>query len=390
MTVLFASDDRRRSPSAGLVTHAWKPGPGWYTRLAHVAALVGSARGGEVSLPVDPAATMIDLSETISVLMRACADAQSRVRAAEDWDRGHRLTAAAIEVQALATEMLLGQMSQWTSRMADCSAALHTLRAASTIDDLSDRLCADAARGCGFSRVVLSRVDRGHWAPWKAYLEGADVSSSWFADWTGRAIPIEDDTPEQRSLTASRPTMVVDTSRDRVFRPIIVESGQSRGYVVATVDVGGQTVGLLHADHSAGGGAITSDDRDALWAFSVGVGYVLERAQLVDQARRYQDSLRELLDTAADRIDELCESGIRLADAATNGELGASAAAVDALTVRERDVLHLMASGSSNAEIAEELIIAHGTVKSHVKQILRKLGMRNRSQVIAAAAAGAL
>lgn len=46
-----------------------------------------------------------------------------------------------------------------------------------------------------------------------------------------------------------------------------------------------------------------------------------------------------------------------------------------------------MISGASNTEIADRLIIAPGTVKSHVKQILRKLGMCNRSQVIAAAAA---
>ncbi len=392
MTVSLASDDRRRTSPGRARGRNWRPDAAWYGRLEAVTAVVSTINDAEVRLPDDPGASMTHASEAVSTLMRVCSDAQSSACSGDDGRRGEQIGAAVAELQQLATEMLLGQMSQWTARMSDCAAALHALRGASTLDELSDRLCADAARGCGFSRVVLSRVDHDHWAPWKAYLEGADVHSSWFAEWTGRAIPIEPDTPERRSVTASRPTMVVDTSRDRVFRPIIVESGRSRGYVVSPVNVGGSTAGLLHADHSSDGATITSDDRDVLWAFSVGVGYVLERVQLVDQVRRHHDSLKELLDDAAVRIDELCDSGIRLTStvsdrADADGQPVTSPAKFDRLTLRERDVVRLMISGASNAEIADRLIIAPGTVKSHVKQILRKLGMCNRSQVIAAAAA---
>ncbi len=50
------------------------------------------------------------------------------------------------------------------------------------------------------------------------------------------------------------------------------------------------------------------------------------------------------------------------------------------LTVRELEVLRLIATGATNREIAQELVISEGTVKNHVSSILSRLGLRDRIQ----------
>jgi two-component system, NarL family, nitrate/nitrite response regulator NarL len=63
----------------------------------------------------------------------------------------------------------------------------------------------------------------------------------------------------------------------------------------------------------------------------------------------------------------------------------------DALTPRQHEITVMLADGKSNKEIARALKLLEGTVKLHVKGILRKLGVRNRTEaVLAAARAGYL
>ena len=61
---------------------------------------------------------------------------------------------------------------------------------------------------------------------------------------------------------------------------------------------------------------------------------------------------------------------------------GTSLGFEDPLSEREREVLNLLASGKTNSEVAGDLFVSVGTVKSHTGNIYRKLGARNRAQAL--------
>jgi DNA-binding NarL/FixJ family response regulator len=85
--------------------------------------------------------------------------------------------------------------------------------------------------------------------------------------------------------------------------------------------------------------------------------------------------------------DALLDPGAtrRLIEAYVSGQQAASAAGFplpESLTVREAEILRLIAAGCTNNEIADRLFISPLTCKSHVSRILAKLGARDRIQLV--------
>jgi DNA-binding NarL/FixJ family response regulator len=71
-----------------------------------------------------------------------------------------------------------------------------------------------------------------------------------------------------------------------------------------------------------------------------------------------------------------------IADFARRGAADPVDTRLELLTERERDVLRQLATGRSNAEIAAELYLGTGTIKTHVSHVLSKLGLRDRVQAV--------
>jgi len=77
------------------------------------------------------------------------------------------------------------------------------------------------------------------------------------------------------------------------------------------------------------------------------------------------------------RVRRLVARAPRPAEDASDGDRLAS------LTVREREVLRLLASGRRSTDIAHELVISPKTVATHIQRVLRKLDVRDRTQAVA-------
>ena len=64
---------------------------------------------------------------------------------------------------------------------------------------------------------------------------------------------------------------------------------------------------------------------------------------------------------------------------------GNAAGLIEALSQREIEILKLIAAGKTNLEIASELFLAIGTIKRHIYNIFRKVGVDSRTQLLARA-----
>jgi DNA-binding CsgD family transcriptional regulator len=354
-------------------------------RLRAASERTQATLGAELDLPPVEWDVPWRAAEMISTLTHACIEQLRRTRDS-DFVGAQQLCDVILGLQQLAMDWYLHDTAMRGQRLADCAAGLARLRDMPSSTALVDSACEELVFRCGFHRAVLSKVESRSWKPLILHDRGDSTTTSWFREWINQRVPLADTAPEAQMLSRRRPSLVYDTSNAPVYRPLIVAAGQSRSYVVAPLMLGNDVIGFLHTDHHPLPRRVDESDRDVLWAFADGFSHIYERAVLLERLRTQRDSVRELFFGAVDRIDELCESGVQSARMAEDSDADASVAAgprAVELTEREAEVFELMATGATNQDIADRLVITEGTVKSHVKHILRKYGAVNRAQAIA-------
>lgn len=276
-------------------------------------------------------------------------------------------------------------------RRAELDRSLVRLRATESSAELLERLCQEAARGCGMGRVLLSRVREGVWSPWKLHDGRAPGAAPppWMST---TAIALEALALESTVIATARPATIADAASDARVHQTLRRLMQFESFVVAPIAPAGDVLGLLHADRVAQDRSVDDDDRDLLWTFAAGAGRVYERMMVLERFEAQRRLVRDA-STIAESIMASLHGEIELVRLVAREQPPSPAAdelsaaerrtALDAqLTPRERDVLALMAKGHANDAIAERLAVTRSTVKSHVRSLLRKLGAVNRAEAI--------
>ena len=254
------------------------------------------------------------------------------------------------------------------------------------------RLGPQLTRDLGFDRAIISRIVDGMWISEAVFViddpEWAEEINKVGQDAPQRLIPGLYETEIVRRREAM---IVTDVQRDtNVHRPI-ADASRSRSYVGAPLMSGNQVVGLLHADCYLQGRDPDSADCDSFVAYAKGLQMALSRAHLAERLDQAGSQLRHLANDCHDDAATVHEFSLGRPPSTGSASVFPLAArattrAIDsvraALTAREVQILELMAQGLGNGAIAARLVISEGTVKQHVKHVLRKLGARNRVEAV--------
>jgi DNA-binding CsgD family transcriptional regulator len=276
------------------------------------------------------------------------------------------------------------EVQQRNNSMRIAREALGRFRGIGRVDQLMD-MCPKVMSALGFDRTMISTIEDTVWTPQAAYFAG-DPGWAQEVVRTGRENPqrLTSAVPEHQLLRQARCILVSDPRNNEAVYKALVEPSRSRGYVAAAVSRDGKVIGFLHADCYFRDRVVDAFDLDVLDLFADGFGYILERATLLERGASIHVEVEKLTTGIAAAIDGFTGENADVGEAPWHHDPGALRPATERsqLTRREIEVLRLMAAGRGNSRIAELLVISPATVKSHVKHILRKLGVANRAEAV--------
>ena len=258
--------------------------------------------------------------------------------------------------------------------------------------ELSRRAPAELRRAGGFTRVMISRTRGTRWYPdTMGVSDGADPEAAEFARFAREEnqIPLGSGLAETWMLRRREPVLVRDAAADpRTYKPL-VRVTRSPGYVAAPIVAADHVIGFLHADRADQRSPVTPGDLESVSLFACEFGVIFESAVLRERLDRGRAEVQRLMAGLDGRLDALGRRDLLLG-AAPDVPRPATGAAEDPapqrdalLSAREREILELIARGSTNRAVAHELTISTETVKTHVSSILRKLRVSSRAGAVA-------
>jgi DNA-binding CsgD family transcriptional regulator len=311
--------------------------------------------------------------------------------------RGHRkrsellaLAELLCDLHELERELSAQAMRERLDAVAAIPAGLARLRAIGSSAEMLRRASREVCETCGFDRAVISRISGERMIIESVFCTGDPAGAALLLQLGRRWPRLLGEMPVETQVIRRRVPIVVDQGTDGRIVKWIVEGSGTRSYVAAPIMPSGRVIGFVHADCHYRGHRIDALDRDLLWTFAEGFGHLYERSVLLERLREQRDNVRSMVASTERISDEICEAAVELersdreesASAARAAAMISHARVDEVLTAREREIISLMASGETNGRIATRLVIAEGTVKSHVKHILRKLHASNRAEAV--------
>lgn len=303
-----------------------------------------------------------------------------------------RCVALLTELADLRVRLAEVRAAQRNERYAATRNALSRLHGVDSVEQMLERAPVELAR-CGFDRVIVSRVEESTWWVENVHVRADPQWANEIAE-AGRANPARIDhlLVESEIMRRRAPVLVRDAQHASRINAAIGEASLSRSYVAAPIMPDGRVIGMLHADCYLSRRHVDEEDLAVLWMFTEGFGYAFQRTALSERLRSARDEIQRMARDIATSADDLCSARTTLgrppghsADHATPpvaASLAANSSIEMLLSRREIEVVSLMAEGMSNGAIATHLVISEGTVKTHVKHILRKLKASNRAEAV--------
>ena len=285
-----------------------------------------------------------------------------------------------VDLLALERELLELEYVRRSDALERVSEAVRRLGELGSTEGLLTRAAAELGAGSEFDRVLISEVVEGRLVPLTIW-DGADqvAADAALAGLAETVIRLEYPLLEYEVARSHVPEVVIVADAGARTPGPLAQSLGWESYAVAALAVGNSTIGLLHADATHSGRTVDSLDGEVVDRYAQELAGVFERAVLRHTLELHRAELSAAVHWMSTRLG-------RLEDAAglvSPRRGGGDTRLVESLTARELEVLRLLARGNTNMAIATALVVREGTVKYHVKNILRKLGATNRADAVA-------